>query len=196
MKQSMHDSPSLRDLPLKEFVTRLASADPTPGGGAAAALAGTLAAALGKMVCELTLGRAKFAAVEPQILAIRESLSHAGDMLAVLMDEDALAYGALAAALKLDRADPARPARIAETAIIAAAVPLQTALLARQVERQAHELERIGNPLLKADVASSMHLARAAVGAAVANVRANLPLLSETDRTRVEHELASLVGAC
>ncbi len=196
MKQTTDDSSSLRNLSLTEFVNRLASAQPTPGGGAAAALSGTLAAALGRMVCELTLGRPKFAAVEPQVRMIREGLTHAGDMLEVLMDEDALAYGALSAALKLDRADPKRAERIAETAIIAAAVPLQTALLARQVERLAAELDRIGNPMLKADVASSIHLARAAVGAAVANVRANLPLLRETDRARVEHELAGLAGAC
>ena len=50
----------------REFSEKLASASPTPGGGGAAALAGALGAALGQMVCNLTLGKKKYADVENQ----------------------------------------------------------------------------------------------------------------------------------
>lgn len=188
------ESPGLLRIPMQEFLARLASGDPTPGGGAAAALTAALAAGLARMVCALTLNRPRFAAVETQILAIQEVLTHAADMLSVLVDEDAQAYAAFAAALRLDKNDPSRARRIEESASIAAAVPLQTAMLARRVERLAQELTRIGNPTLKADVESAIHLSRAAIGAASANVRCNLPFLTAPDRTRVEHELASLAG--
>ena len=45
---------------LKEFQSALASSDPTPGGGSAAAVALGQAAALAKMVADLTLGNDKY----------------------------------------------------------------------------------------------------------------------------------------
>ncbi|MDP8924785.1 MAG: cyclodeaminase/cyclohydrolase family protein, partial [Chloroflexota bacterium] len=66
----MTDLP-LYAVPVTEYLDRLASGDPTPGGGSAAALAGALAAALVSMVCNLTTGRDKFADVEEEVVAIR-----------------------------------------------------------------------------------------------------------------------------
>ncbi|MGB9723104.1 MAG: cyclodeaminase/cyclohydrolase family protein, partial [Chloroflexia bacterium] len=45
-----------KDLP-RAFLARLAAATPTPGGGSASALAGAMAAALTRMVANLTLAR-------------------------------------------------------------------------------------------------------------------------------------------
>ncbi|MGL5206255.1 MAG: cyclodeaminase/cyclohydrolase family protein, partial [Acidaminococcaceae bacterium] len=57
----------LLDKSCKDFLTDLASKEPTPGGGGAAALAGAIAAALTSMVSNLTLGKEKFADVEDKI---------------------------------------------------------------------------------------------------------------------------------
>ena len=46
---------------LREFQAALASSSPTPGGGTAAAVALGQAAALSIMVCDLTLGKEKWA---------------------------------------------------------------------------------------------------------------------------------------
>src|SRR5262249_17759187 len=48
---------------LDKFVDRVAGSDATPGGGSVSALAGSLGAALGRMVCGLTLGKKKYADV-------------------------------------------------------------------------------------------------------------------------------------
>ena len=52
------------DKSCREFVEVLASKEPVPGGGGAAALAGALAAALANMVGSLTVGKKRYAAVE------------------------------------------------------------------------------------------------------------------------------------
>ena len=49
---------------LQEYLTELSSNSPTPGGGNVAALCGALSASLGTMVCNLTIGKKKYADVE------------------------------------------------------------------------------------------------------------------------------------
>src|SRR6185312_2573436 len=66
------DSTSILDLTLGDFLTRLGSADPTPGGGAAAAVVGALGAALIEMTANLTLGKPKWADVQEQARHIEQ----------------------------------------------------------------------------------------------------------------------------
>ncbi len=183
---------ALADLPVNEFLDRLGSEAPSPGGGAAAALSGALAAALGRMVCGFTVGRPKFAPVEARVRALAEHFARADRLFRRLMDEDAAAYDVLSAALKLARTDPARPEQVASAARLAATVPLETAALAASVARNADALRQIGNPLLASDAEAAGHLARAALQAAAANVRANLPLMRSEEAEVFRRELAAL----
>ena len=50
-----------------EFVDVLASKSAVPGGGGAAALVGAIGMALGSMVCNLTIGKKKYAEYEESI---------------------------------------------------------------------------------------------------------------------------------
>lgn len=86
---------------LDQFCARLASSAPTPGGGGAAALAGALAAALGEMVANLTLGKKKYAAVENDVHAACETLTGIREQLLAAIDADAEAFLPLSAAYKL-----------------------------------------------------------------------------------------------
>ena len=61
----------LMEKTVRSFVTELASDSPAPGGGSAAALAGSLGAALTTMVCNLSLDEEKFKQSLPEILIIR-----------------------------------------------------------------------------------------------------------------------------
>ena len=49
------------------WLNTLASKDPVPGGGGASAIGGALAAALGQMVANLTVGKKKYADVEDRM---------------------------------------------------------------------------------------------------------------------------------
>ena len=82
----------LIDKSLREFVDLLASGEPTPGGGSAAAMTGAQGAALVAMVCGLTAGRPKYA--EHDGLA-RETIIAANavkDGLLEALDRDSEAY--------------------------------------------------------------------------------------------------------
>ena len=58
---------SYSDTSLRDFVSRLSTKAPVPGGGGASALVGAVGTALGCMVGSLTVGKKKYAAVEPEI---------------------------------------------------------------------------------------------------------------------------------
>ncbi|MGR9045484.1 MAG: methenyltetrahydrofolate cyclohydrolase [Gammaproteobacteria bacterium] len=60
----------IKDKPVQLFLDELASRAPTPGGGSAAALMGAQAAALISMVCNLTIGKPKYAEVEADMQAL------------------------------------------------------------------------------------------------------------------------------
>ena len=85
--------------PVRRFLERLASSDPAPGGGSAAALAGALGCGLGSMVIRILLSRSGLRGPEKAKLrqGLRE-LEKARGRLAVLIREDAAIYEELVAA--------------------------------------------------------------------------------------------------
>lgn len=185
--------PALFEQSIDEFLQKLASDAPTPGGGSVAALTGALAADLGRMACTLTIGKPKFADVEEQVKGISAHLGRSEMLLRKLCDEDAAAYAELNAAFRLPKDDPQRAQRVREGAALAAAVPLETVAVARHVFVELMRLSPIGNPNLKSDVECAQHLARAAMHAAAANVRVNLPFLDEADGAQVAEQLTKLL---
>ena len=62
----------LIDKPVSQFLDELASNSPAPGGGSVAALAGTAGVALASMVCNLTIGKKKYAEVQEEMKAVLE----------------------------------------------------------------------------------------------------------------------------
>lgn len=186
-------SASLLDLTLREFLESLSAEQPTPGGGAVAALTGALAAALGQMAAALTVGRPKFAAVEAQVQETAARLKRAEQVLRTLLDADAAAYAELSGAFKLPKDDPARPATIQAAAGAAAAVPFQVVALTHKVRLDLARLAPICNPNLASDVEVALHLAAAAMQSAAIMVRVNLPLLDPAQRGPIERELNQLV---
>jgi formiminotetrahydrofolate cyclodeaminase len=181
-------------MPIGGFLDRLASDCPTPGGGSVAALTGALAASLGHMTCALTIGKPKFADVEGRVRQIAGRLERVDRMFRRLMDEDAAAYRELSTAFKLEKADPLRRARIQQAAGLAASVPFATVAAAHQMLQDLETLASIGNPNLKSDIEAATHLTHAAMHAAAANVRANLPFMDAEEARQIGGDLATLLG--
>ncbi len=185
----MGDPIRLTDLPLRDLADRLASRDPAPGGGSAAAIAGAMGAALVSMVVELTVGRPEYAEHEA---ALREIGASAVERQAVLLDlaeADAAAYGSVVTARRMPKqTDPEREARSAalrDAMLQAAGVPLRTATVASEVLELAERIAPIGNSNAVSDAGVAAQLAAAAVRGALLNVRINLPYLPEDEPLRL-----------
>src|SRR5437867_2713525 len=104
----------LASLTIADFLDRLGSSDPTPGGGALAALTGASAAAMLAMVCNLTRGRPRYASVEAQVTEIVGRADTHRARLLELADADAEAYGSVRDAYRLPRETDAEKAARAE----------------------------------------------------------------------------------
>lgn len=167
------------------FAEALGSSAPTPGGGAATALVGALAAALAEMVARFTVGRASYQAVEPQAQAIVQRAEQSRVALLALVAEDERAFQAVSAAYKRPKAsDTERQAR--DEAIQAALggamqPPLAALKRALVVVQLARDIAQIGNASVLSDAACAATLGEAAVRSAALNVLANVALLHDTE---------------
>ena len=168
---------SLRQLSLDHFFDRLASADPTPGGGAAAALAGAAAAALIGMVCRLTIGRERFASVEAEARRLLDEAERARAELQAAIDADAAAYQRVAAAYRLPRQTAeeraARSQAIQEAMQAAAQPPLRIAAACGRVLDLAEAGVDFLNPGPISDIEVAAWLGLGALRSALANVEIN-----------------------
>jgi glutamate formiminotransferase/formiminotetrahydrofolate cyclodeaminase len=164
---------------LDGWLDDLASGNPAPGGGSAAALVGAMAAGLVAMVCRLTIGRKAYASAQTQateILAVAEKLRA---LLRAQVDDDAASYEAVMAAYRLGKDDPGRTSAIDRALYFAAMTPLNTAQAAATVAKLAGVIREIGNKNARSDAAVAASLARVAAAGALENVRVNLEGLTD-----------------
>ncbi len=167
---------------VSSFVASVASNVPTPGGGSVAAHAGVLGAALAQMVAGLTIGKKKYAAVEPQMKEAALTAVSLGNQLTALVAEDAAAYDRVAAAYKLPEEGAAAEAKrqaVTNALLEAARVPLETARAAADVAELALLAAQKGNQNALSDAGVAALLADAACRGAAYNVRINVSSLED-----------------
>lgn len=167
------------------FAEMVAANTPVPGGGSVAAHSGMLAASLGQMVCNLTLGKKKYADVEARIAEIKAQLEDRGLRLRELISEDAGSFDVVMQSLKLpketDAEKAARAEQINEATRGAIIVPMKTAGVSLEVLTLLAELANIGNQNALSDVAVGGQLANTAVKGAFYNVLINLSSLTDKE---------------
>jgi glutamate formiminotransferase len=161
------------------FVRAVAAPTPTPGGGSVAALAGALAAALGEMVCGVSLKRKSLAAHYPALEAARARLAALRERLMQAVDRDPESYEAVLKAFRLPKSteaeEAARASAIEEASKHASLVPLDTAEAAKEVASELAALATITIPQAASDLSMASYLAEAARRGGIDNVRANVP---------------------
>jgi formiminotetrahydrofolate cyclodeaminase len=184
------DPVRLDELTVGDLAERLASAEPIPGGGSAAAIGGALGAALVRMVVELSIGRPAHASDEEALREIGLAASGWQSELLNLANQDAAAYASVVRARRLPRdSDLERTSRATQVSAAvrdATRVPLRIVEIASHVLDLAVRLAPIGNPRAASDAGVAAQLASAAMRGAALNVRINLPSLATDDVLRDE----------
>ena len=181
--------------PLDNFIDRLASGDPTPGGGSAAAMAGAAGAALVAMVARLTIGRKRYAEVEPQMEAVLQRAEVLRTRLTALVQEDADAYNQVSAAYKLpkssDQEQAGRATAIQAAMQAASLTPLETAQACAEVIALAEQVVAQGNVNARTDGGVGALLANAGLQGAALNVEVNLESIGDPHFIAMVHTATS-----
>lgn len=179
--------------PIAGFLSATAAKQPTPGGGAVAALCGATAAAIGEMVLNYSIGRKATPELDPLLKPILDELARARAMMLELMVEDQDAYGEYNAIRKEpDSADKA--ARLAVALDRSIAVPRAVAALSHSILELADQAAENSNRLLLSDLLVCCELAMASLRSAIHNVRVNLPELEPAKRLALEGDCQALLS--
>ena len=189
----------LTELTIKDFISKVISNDPVPGGGSVSALNGALATALSAMVANLTVGRKKYVEVNDlmQELSTRfEKLSH---KLIEDVDRDSDAYNRVFAAFKLpketEEEKQIRSEAIQQETKYAAQVPMEVARAVYEVLPQIDAIAQKGNSNAVTDACVSMMCARTAILGALLNVRINLTSIKDEAFVNALREEADTIEA-
>jgi len=165
------------------FIEELAAPTATPGGGSAGAYAGAMGAGLVSMIAGLTIGKKKYAEVEAQMQAIRVMAESLRKELTQAVDDDSSAFEAVMGAFRLPKGteeeQTKRNAAIHVATLNAARVPLRVAKDAVKVMELALKCAREANINAISDSMSAFAMSRAALTAAVFNVKINLNSLQD-----------------
>ncbi len=179
---------SLVDLTLTAFFDRLAARAPAPGGGATAAAAGALSAALGRMVLAYSIGKKTPDDARAQLTQWARDLATADANLRQLIDRDAAAYAAYAALIQRTDGEAANAQANAQAKAEALAaameVPLTIATVAERMLAVLQEAVPRASRWMYSDLEAAGILAEATVRCAGCSVRVNADQI--TDAALVE----------
>ena len=201
----MNPSEADKSVSAGDFAERLASASPTPGGGAAAARAGLLAASLVRMVTSISLAKAPVPEERQgtegfwrRVEEIAEEAREISVRFRQLELEDMRAFEAFLGALRLpkssDEEKAQRGERLRKATREAIEAPLDTLAAALDVLELARQLLTVaGEVRLRAesDLGAAIEMAHAAFRSAELNVHVNLPGLASdpsVEAYRSRHE--------
>lgn len=192
------------DTPVGQFAEALASQHPTPGGGAAAAVAASLAASLTEMVIRLSIDRPRYQEHTDLHTEALQASERARRQFLSLADDDAAAYGSYRAARDLPRTTEseiaARDLAIGQAARDATAVPLTVVRACHAQIQLAERLVGRSNVNVASDLEVAALLLEGAARSAASNVLANLPSIGDDGyadaiRAELDQRLQQIQGA-
>lgn len=189
----------LTELTIKDFISKVISNDPVPGGGSVSALNGALAGALAAMVANLTVGRKKYAEVNDIMEELSARFEKMSQRLIEDVDRDSDAYNRVFAAFKLpketEEEKKARSEAIQRETKYAAQVPMEVARAVYEVLPMIDTVAQKGNSNAVTDACVSMMCARTAILGALLNVRINLTSIKDEAFVNAMREEADTIEA-
>lgn len=165
----------------RDFVRRLSTAEPAPGGGGAAALAGAIGAALGGMVGALTDGKKSYASSQPEIRAAMAELEKLQEQLLDMVQADARGFLPLAEAYKLPKDAPGREQIMEAATLTACKAPMEIMELGGKALELVSVMAEKGSKMAASDAGCAAAILKAAINAAALNVLINTKSLKDRE---------------
>jgi len=187
------------EMQMTEFADILASSEPVPGGGGASAAVGAFAAALGRMVANLTIGKKKYADIEEEMQEINKKLEGYQKELMEFIDLDAQAFLPLSKAYKMPKGteeERAEKAKVMEEALYTASItPVRMMETILKVMRLLEVLGEKGNLLAVSDAGTGILFGRGALEGASMNVFINTGMMKDKETAcRIQKRTHEMIG--
>lgn len=167
---------------IENYLEELSSNSPTPGGGNVSALCGVLASSLGTMVCNLTIGKKKYADVENELTIIKNKLDLFKQNFVQLAKKDNEAFDKVMLAFKMPKETEEqkndRTKAIEAATIDAAMVPAEVVLTGMELLPLLETIIVKGNQNSLSDAGVAISLTKTAVEGAFLNIAINCASLS------------------
>jgi formiminotetrahydrofolate cyclodeaminase len=184
----------IKDKSIQIFLDELASKSATPGGGSVSALMGAQSAALTSMVCNLTIGKPKYAEVETEMQVLLQKSEALRAKLTGLIKADVDVFNRLMAAYGLpketDEEKMARTEAIQTVLKAATEVPLDCARACAEAIELSRCAANKGNLGVISDAGAAVLAGYSGLKSAALNVYINTGSLK--DRQFAETKLAEL----
>ena len=184
----------IKDQSIQTFLDELASKSATPGGGSVSALLGAQSAALTSMVCNLTIGKPKYAEVDAEMQVLLQKSEALREKLTDLIKADVDVFNRLMAAYGLpketDEEKVARTEAIQTVLKAATEVPLDCARACAEAIELSRCAANKGNLGVISDAGAAVMAGYGGLKSAALNVYINTGSLK--DRQFAEAKLAEL----
>lgn len=179
-----------------EFIERLASSAPVPGGGGAAALCGALSAALCSMAGELSKGKKSTMQYSAELEKITKAAKEHSERFLKLIDADAAAFEPLSKAYSIPRDVPERASVLSEASITACSAPFDILKECLAVSELLKRTLEICSRIMISDVGCAASLCKAAAECAAMNVYVNLPTINDREKAEAMRRSAGELLHC
>lgn len=181
---------SLVKFKVDEFIKKVDSNEPAPGGGSVSALAATLGVSLTRMVGHLTTPKKAFKAfneeTQNKVLNSINKLENNKEELIKLVDKDTDAFNEIMKAFKLPKASDeekkARSKAIQDATALAIEVPYQVAMNGLSALKECDIFIQYGNQNCLSDVAVGVLMLEAGIQGALLNVLINLGMYKNKEK--------------
>ena len=193
---SLDSMPIESSASIAQFLEATAAKQPAPGGGSVTALAGALAAAMGEMVLQYSVGKKDVSpADDAKLREVLAEMTRARHVLVQLMAEDQAAFGALSSARKACNNKGDSDPMFAAALLACIRIPQAIGATAGALLELCQQVTPLANKFLLSDLAVCAELAMATLRCAAYNVRVNLVDVSDpTDRAHFEDAMNQLVA--
>jgi formiminotetrahydrofolate cyclodeaminase len=170
---------------IAKFLDELASEQPTPGGGGAAAIMGAVGAALVSMVANLTIGKKNYEAFDAELKATNAAAEKVRAELTAAIDEDVVAFNGVMGAYGLprgtDEEKAARAAAIQAALKQATDAPLRAVKACHEVIKLSAVVAEKGNLNVISDAGVAVLAANAGLRSAALNVYINAKSIKDRE---------------